>query len=625
MKFACESCQAQYMISDEKVGPAGVRVRCKKCQHINLIKPVSLSPPAEAAPASSSASATPAPAQTAGEPASPASKGSNPGLAIPKDLEEEIGNALDSVFTEAPTPAPAPAAEAAPAGFASSGSQSGATPAPASQRMGGTQPGLTTSQPGVTTSVVTAAPVSAAAAEWFVAINDEQVGPLRAEDVKARWEKGEIGADTLVWCGRMPDWRPLSAVEDLARLVVPIRSQPTPLPRAAGGAATAPLPNDGEPGIGFKPSAASAMASLASLAKEEISAADRSRKISQPVKTSGSATAGMLADLPAPTDQIPASPRPVSVPEHVEEAPVPRTPRPTRESYEAGRSSGGGLKVAAVILAVALVSVGTAGAAYWFLVKPKLEEKRAPHQEDRALVAQKEAPPALAPVTPPVPAPAAAATPPPAANPPAPPAPAKEVAAAKTPAAATRTATPKAPPPPAEDRRHRRDRAHPGAPEDHPQRTIAAAVGSSAAGEDFLNGAGESSLDKEFAKELEGTGEGAAKSGSKPHSVYIPPPPGQADLPQALSQSQIMETVVQHKGSFAKCVQEQKKRDASSTGTLVMRWKIRPDGHTADVVSKGGDYQDSPLAACLKNQITRMHFGGYRGPQMAPIDFPFNF
>ena len=38
MKFACESCQAQYMISDEKVGPAGVRVRCKKCQHINLIK-----------------------------------------------------------------------------------------------------------------------------------------------------------------------------------------------------------------------------------------------------------------------------------------------------------------------------------------------------------------------------------------------------------------------------------------------------------------------------------------------------------------------------------------------------------------------------------------------------------
>src|SRR5271165_4950579 len=34
MRFACDSCRAQYNISDEKVGPRGVKVRCKKCGHV---------------------------------------------------------------------------------------------------------------------------------------------------------------------------------------------------------------------------------------------------------------------------------------------------------------------------------------------------------------------------------------------------------------------------------------------------------------------------------------------------------------------------------------------------------------------------------------------------------------
>jgi predicted Zn finger-like uncharacterized protein len=30
MRFVCESCRAQYMINDEKVGPKGVKVRCRE-------------------------------------------------------------------------------------------------------------------------------------------------------------------------------------------------------------------------------------------------------------------------------------------------------------------------------------------------------------------------------------------------------------------------------------------------------------------------------------------------------------------------------------------------------------------------------------------------------------------
>ena len=47
MKFFCDNCQAQYMISDEKVGPAGVRVRCKKCSHVIFVKRLDSEPPTE--------------------------------------------------------------------------------------------------------------------------------------------------------------------------------------------------------------------------------------------------------------------------------------------------------------------------------------------------------------------------------------------------------------------------------------------------------------------------------------------------------------------------------------------------------------------------------------------------
>ena len=38
MRFVCESCRAQYMINDEKVGPKGVKVRCRKCGYVIHVK-----------------------------------------------------------------------------------------------------------------------------------------------------------------------------------------------------------------------------------------------------------------------------------------------------------------------------------------------------------------------------------------------------------------------------------------------------------------------------------------------------------------------------------------------------------------------------------------------------------
>ncbi len=39
MKFECDACHAQYMIADEKVGKRGVKVKCKKCQHVIIVRP----------------------------------------------------------------------------------------------------------------------------------------------------------------------------------------------------------------------------------------------------------------------------------------------------------------------------------------------------------------------------------------------------------------------------------------------------------------------------------------------------------------------------------------------------------------------------------------------------------
>ncbi len=39
MKFECDSCNAQYMIADEKVGKRGVKVKCKKCAHVIIVRP----------------------------------------------------------------------------------------------------------------------------------------------------------------------------------------------------------------------------------------------------------------------------------------------------------------------------------------------------------------------------------------------------------------------------------------------------------------------------------------------------------------------------------------------------------------------------------------------------------
>ncbi len=614
MKFFCDSCQAQYMISDEKVGPAGVRVRCKKCQHVIYVKQLAAEPVAEPRREPSAESLSEPPAS------SPSSSGvfSSETPAEAQRFEAEIGQALDSVFAEggaAPissSTADEPRQDAPEPTSSSFDENEGSRAAAESAYMAPTAAG--SSGHGVA-----AASAGPKVTDWFIAVRDEQVGPLRADEIKDRFELGEVGSDTLVWSAGLSDWRPLSTVQELAQMLVPkaaiTRSEASTsnprgeMPKETAARKEAPT---------FKPSAASALASLASMAQEEIAAAARSTPAppaawlpapevaERPVAASGSAHEARQPIAVAAPQAVPQDHAP-----HVEE-------RPSYASYAASRPRGSRTRNV-LISAAAAVLVGAMGLTTWLFLSEQKQQKVFAEQLAAQLARQKEmeaarpvAPPAVAPA--PVPPPAAA-TPP-------------AAAVAPTPAPTT--------PPPAKvaaaDPSGKHGKGHKAAPahatptpgEATPPAPTPKPAGASGS-DDFLAGAGDSAIDKEFAKELDGNSSPEGKKAGAKHAPYIPPPPGQSDLPQQLSQSDIIGVVAQHKDTFGHCVQEQKKRDPTSTGTVVMHWRIKPDGHPSDVAAAPGDYQDSPLAACFKGQIGKLRFGQYRGAPMAPIQFPFNF
>ena len=97
-----------------------------------------------------------------------------------------------------------------------------------------------------------------------------------------------------------------------------------------------------------------------------------------------------------------------------------------------------------------------------------------------------------------------------------------------------------------------------------------------------------------------------------------------SDVPDTLGQSDIMSVVVQNKPSIMGCVSEQKKRDPSLSGRLVMRWQIHTNGKTSNVSCQSDEFKATPLASCLAGLIKTWTFPKHRS-QGEPINFPFTF
>jgi len=604
MKFACDSCGSQYMISDDKVGPNGVKVRCKKCNNVVSVK---------RAP-----TAAPEVSLDAGAPASSARGAGAP------SLEHELGNAFDTAFGAGPV-----------------GTEAGGT------AVGGEGSTADLGQ------------------DWYVAIDDNQVGPLPATGVKARWESGEIGPDTLAWRPGMADWVPLSTIAPMAQYLAPVprgggkaaaravsagaapvaasapRTEPARAAPAANtvvsssSASAAPAANGQLGGQGgWKPSAGSALAALAS---EELSSLEKPARAGQPASTGKSGSLVDRMQLPDggvdPTNLLPL---PIKGLDQTSEA---RLERRSSGGVGGERTEIRQFKRSAMrsVLAVGiamLVLFGVAVAAIAYFMRPTL-----------APVAQAPVvpPPAAAPVPPPAvataPAPAATATTPgPAPAPAAAPAPAPAapvVAQASPPPPATPEPVQAAPAPaPAREapaRTSSRSRHHEAAePPPRParrsasQRTAAAEPPPASApteqparhrksgGDPLLDVAGDDELEKEL------TG---GKSGKR--SVYVPPAIG-SDLPESVSQSQIQEAVAGQRNALFRCIEQQRTADPDAHGTLRMRWVITGDGSVREVRNLSDEFARQPVASCISGVVKGIRFPRSRTSGQEVV-FPFKF
>jgi predicted Zn finger-like uncharacterized protein len=210
MKFVCENCATQYLISDEKVGSKGVKVRCKRCGNVIIVKPAETR-------------------ESRREPQTdvvPFSGGSAPGDAQsqePAPNRDELGQAFDQLLkTGMGNDVQGDEPEDAEEGQATmifnvdelerlQGLKGeAADQKKIDQAFSGME---STELPGGVRSQQQAQP------EWYVAIRDEQVGPLTLDDVTKRWQNGEVTESTLSWCAGMEDWKPIKDVPRLRHLL----------------------------------------------------------------------------------------------------------------------------------------------------------------------------------------------------------------------------------------------------------------------------------------------------------------------------------------------------------------------------------------------------------------------
>src|SRR5262245_13396630 len=356
MRFVCDSCRAQYMISDDKVGANGVKVRCKKCSNVIVVRrPQDAEADAALQGLEESAPPPPAPEAPTGE------------NSIFSDVDdEEIGAAFESALGERQDDEPV-------------GQPSAEEPPPVEANV----PPVSDGPP--------------RALDWYVAIDDKQTGPLTPEAIKDYWDRGEISPDSLTWRQGFEDWVPLSEVSELAAWLAPRPQRPVyspasspsgPMPVVsvpvesafnAGGVmrtvrAEVPTPVPETAG-GWKPSASAA---LASLVKEEIDAL--SKPDAPPPAPEPVAAPRSLLEVPPATGEVPAASvngRSARAEAHTPVTAVERPPTFTPAypyATRPGRAHGNRSLLIGIGVAVLVVLAAVGGGGWYLLQRQKAAE-----------------------------------------------------------------------------------------------------------------------------------------------------------------------------------------------------------------------------------------------------------
>lgn len=681
MRFVCESCRAQYMINDDKVGPKGVKVRCRKCGYVITVKraesKAAVQPPQApvtltAAPLASTSDnddgmATQVMQTPLGANGEIEADATSPGLNAttapalsPVDKardsflgadEDEIGAVFDQVLKTGPT-VTKEVAEAVGSGMEDDRQSTRVLDAETVAQLAresGTSVDAAKEKP----------PEPVPDSNWFVAINEKQTGPLTLEKVKEHWDHGEIGPDSLCWREGYGDWIPLSEVKALASvlapkpprpIVVPATVIPTSVPSvvsvpvqsafSAGGvmqtvqsemqvpiAAGSSSVADREESGSWRPSAASA---LASLVKDEMAALAKPAKVAPPVVEEPMGHG--LLDVPEekPPTVIVQQPQAAPKPEVVRAPTNPYLANPGATYSAPGMSQYRppsnrglilGLAIGGVLVVLALV-----GLVIWVVSRSPsvVVQAPAPVAVQPVAVAQPPVtpPPATtkAPEPAPVPAPVAAAPAPvPAASPQPNPAGAAPVVANPSPPAAVVAAAPKQLAPVRREDRRGAERPAKAAPE-----PAAAAEPPPAPAK---KGSGDDDFESAFGGNPKATKKETVKE-EQPKAkkeVLIPPAPGGGgEVKESLGQSDIMEVVLANKGALTKCASEQRQKEPDLSGKLVMKWTVQTSGKVTNVTVVTEEFKSTYMAGCVGGLIKGWVFPRHK-VQGEPIQFPFKF
>lgn len=455
---------------------------------------------------------------------------------------------------------------------------------------------------------------------WFVAVEDEQVGPVDVEAVKALYSARRIELSSLCWRQGMPDWGPVRETE-LADVLASVERNDSdedvpPDPSLAHlQLAPAAPPSDSVGGTeadeaSWRPSAASA---LASLAAEELG------------EGATDASPGAARDEPGP---VLSRPRTTDLLEklvegHEDSAPskafgagersatrVGALPEPAasiRQVPIGGPSEDGRLVRGAIVgAAISALLVGL-GVFAWTRTGGEGPSATAEAQVERA--------PAPTPAVPK--ATKTAVVKPPSAAPPAAPTP-KPVEEAKSPVAATPKAEVKPPSPPAAPKKLR--------PAAEKKRTA-------------------------LATKSPGTAQREARK-PKPQPRRAPPqrpratrkiPRGEADdeallgdfgrrrrrvepaadpgLPRQLDDTDVLSVMRRNGGDVKRCLEAHEATGQGPHGRMEVRFVIRRNGETKRVVVGPSKFRSSGIGKCMVGSVSKWRFPRFTGDPM-PIDFP---
>lgn len=479
--------------------------------------------------------------------------------------------------------------------------------------------------------------------EWYVAIEDNQVGPMTVRDVLERWEAGQLAADSLCWRQGMGDWQPikltaelrvhLGSMEDRERTVVTaldsneledsmaedsppqISIAPEPKPESSQPMAAASGGGYGgetameEPS--WRPSAASA---LASLAAEELSSSS-----SAPAKQQDDVAVG--AALPATSDALEkllqggstkaseASQFGAAEKSESFVRPLPRradtvSSIPLRDPVAERSRNGWVMPVS--ILGGAIVLAGALVAVFGGDDDDPPETTMAGVQQGQVAMVQKPAQPDPSEV---------AKAPPPEAP--------KKVEAPKEDAkpedakpeeVEEKKPEPKAEEPEAEDSeveepdRPRKKKTVKKKPKRRPRRR--------AERRETVSRAPPPPPPRRSRSEVDDLLAPADRRRPARRRATV-----EDDVPRQLDDSDILGVLRKNRKSIISCVKKQQTADGSVSGTMMVNLVITKSGRTTRITVSPSRFRSSVAGRCVSSAVKRWRFPKFTGPNM-PIDFP---